>query len=622
MKRKRFGLASVAVAIALTLAACTGGGSGSSPNSQSTDGDFAACTKIYAAVSPEKVNLFTDLAKRFVDSAEGKALKQQLGLKDTDCIGIVPKSVGSGEATRLLKLGWPSDQTDTPQPTLWSPASTMWTSDVADSQGAALVPDPQSFATTPLVYAMPEEMARQLGWPDKPLGLQDLQKICVDPQGWSRFGGAAATWGPFKLGKTSPHTSTSGLNALLMQAYAVAKDAKGNPKTSGLTETDVKNAESFTKSIESCVIHYGDTTGNVLQRIYDRDQNGQSLSYVSAVAVEETSVISYNQGNPTSSYVKPEDQAKLVAPRKKLVAIYPSGGSLVSDDPIVVLGTTANAQWVTPQDRTIGEAFKKYVLGPDAQAILGNFGFRPADTKAKPTGLVTAQYGANPDLPKIILGQPNVNTTRAATAQWDQVRKPSSVLLLIDVSGSMGYDSGANDNKSRLQEAVDSAAATVDHFRPTDELGVWVFSTSLKSDFGDGVAVVRDVKPLGGDGENLKSQLAHLNPVQGTPLYDATGKAFDFMHKRAQAGRINAIVLLTDGEDSTKSPESLDALKQQLRAPAESNDPLQVRVFPIAYGESQREVLGDIASSSGGLLFDAKDPRRLKLIIASVMNNF
>ncbi len=600
MNRSRIPWAAFLAVLALLLSACTGGSPGTT---DSTTGDYDGCTRVVAAVSPEKVNMFTDLANRFKNSAEGKALSK--------CATVVPVSVSSGEATRLLKAGWPTDQTTKPQPVIWSPASTSWTADVADSQGKALVPDPKSFATTPVVLAMPERMARALGWPDKPVGLKDIESICTDPQGWGKFGGAASTWGPFKLGKTTPMTSTTGLNTLLMQAYA----ATG--KTSGLTAADIAKAKDFTSKLEECVIHYGDTTGSVLQRIYDRDQNGQSLGYVSAVAVEETSVINYNMGNPSSSVIDPN--TKLTPPKEKLVAVYPSGGSLVSDNPIVVLG--APAKWVTDEQRTAAQAFAKFVQTDEAQAVLGDYGFRPANPKAKPTGKVTAEFGANPALPTVILEKPSVAVTATAVQQWQEVRKPSSVLLLIDVSGSMGDPAKDGTSNTRLQGAINGAIATLGHFRPTDELGVWVFSSTLKSPAGDGIAVLRDVKPLGGDAENLAKQIQQLNPVQGTPLYDSIGSAFNSMHTRSKAGRINAIVVLTDGQD-TNSKIDLDSLKRQLRAPEESNDPLQVRVFPIVYGEASPQALKEIAVASGGQVFDASDPRRLALVFQSVMNNF
>jgi Ca-activated chloride channel family protein len=596
MQRKgKFLIASVAIALALS--GCTNSNNTPDPNDF---GDLKGCTPVVAAVSSEKVNLFTELANRFKDSPEGKAL--------STCAAIVPRDVASGEAARLLKLGWPSDQTDKPRPAIWSPASKSWVDNVADSQGAALVPNPTSFARTPVVIAMPERMAKTLGWPDKPIGLRDLHDLCLDPQGWGKFGGASSIWGKFKLGKTNPNTSTTGLNVLLMQNYTAAG------KTKELTEADVAAGAQFSKELESCVIHYGDTTGNVLDRVYKRDQNSQGLNYVSAIAVEETSVINYNLGNPTSRVVKADEQ--LTKPKERLVAIYPSEGSLESDNPIVALG--APADWVTPEQRTAAEAFAKFVQTPAAQSVLGDFGFRPLDPAAKPGGLVTAEYGVDPAKPTTLLEKPSVPVVSSATSQWEDVRKPSSVRELIDISGSMRESAGEGMNMSRMDGAIASAVDTLDHFRPSDEVGVSAFTTDIPNN----IAELRAVKPLGGDRENLAAEIKKLVPMNGTPLYDVISQAQKDMKKNAQPGRINAIIVLTDGQDSG-SRISLDDLKRQLRGPDEGDDPAPVRVFPIIYGgEASPDALRQIAEASGGQVFNAADPRRINLVFRSVVNNF
>jgi Ca-activated chloride channel homolog len=589
-------------AILLILSGCSLPQDGQGePDAQGDFGDTGGCTPVLAAVSPEKVNLFTELSEQFADSAEAESL--------ANCAVIQPYAVSSGEASRLLRTGWSEGTTASPRPVIWSPASSIWVNQVADSQGDALVPDPVSFARTPVVLAMPERMATAMGWPEKDLGLSDVRSLCLDPKGWGRYGGAIGLWGDFKLGKTNPNSSTTGLNTLLMQNYA----ASG--KKAGLTTKDITKGTRFAQDLESCVIHYGDTTGNVLRRIYDRDQNGESLNYVSAVAVEETSVINYNLGNPTSGVIT--EDMELEPPSEKLVAIYPKEGSLVSDNPIVVMGDPAD--WVSDEQREAAEAFQKFALTNTAQELLGDYGFRAADSKIKPSGLVSTEYGADPNKPTTYLEKPSVSVVSAALRQWESIRKPSSVLLLMDVSGSMADDSGTG--QSRMTEAINGAVGTLDHFRPTDELGVWVFTTGIESGVGENIVELRSVSPLAGDAENLAREIKNLTPQEGTPLYDSIDTAFKYMYARADVGRINAIVVLSDGED-TDSFTDIEELKRALRGPAERTDPLQVRVFPIVYGSADKSALTDIAEASGGQVFDASDPRRLSLVFTSVMNNF
>ena len=594
----------MAAIVALALTACTGGGG---ENGTTSDGGQGfpddGCTHIAVATSSEKVNMLDELAKAFKDSPEHEGLET--------CATVRPTNVSSGNATRFLTSGddWPSDDKSL-WPTLWSPASTVWTDRVAAAASPGLVGEPKSFTRTPVVFGMPEPMATALGWPNTPISITDLENLCQDPAGWGSVG--KDIWGAFKISKTNPNTSTTGLSTILMQSY----EATG--KAEGLTSADVEASADFSRVFEECVIHYGDTTGNVLSTLYDETQNGSNGSaYVSAVALEETSLLNYNQGNPDSHTVQPGET--LTPPKTKLVAVYPAGGSMWSDNPITVLG----ADWVTAEQRTAGEAFAEFVQTTAAQKILPDYGFRPLDESVPLGDLFTAKLGVDPAQPAVTLPKPEVDVISTAIDQWTQVRKPSSVLELIDISGSM--DDPIGDGRSRLDGAIEGAQSTLNHFRSTDEIGVWAFTTGISSDEGEGIQVLRDVSALGSDGEKLDSSLADLRYAQrnGTPLYDSILLAYEAMSERAEPGRINAIVVLSDGED-TDSSISLDSLIAKIgKSTKEGGDDAPVRIFPIAYGEgADTSALQRIADVTGGQLFDASNAERIDLVFASVINNF
>lgn len=603
-RRSLRGLAAASVVLpVLVLAGCFGpSGDG---DGDGGDGDFAddGCTSVVVATSSEKVNMLDALADAFKESPEHAGL-------DT-CATVRPINVSSGDATRFLTAGgdWPDDD-QRRWPTMWSPASTVWTERVAAAGSPALVGEPESFTHTPVVFGVPETMARALGWPDAEIGIPDLEALCADPDGWASVG--KPLWGSFKISKTNPNTSTTGLSAILMQSYAAAG------KTSDLTVTDVEAAADFSRVFEECVIHYGDTTGKVLTTLANDSANGASGSgYVSAIALEETSLLNYNQGNPDSHTVEPGET--LTPPSEKLVAIYPSGGSMWSDNPLTVLG----ADWVTAEQATAAAAFAAFVQTEEAQRILPQFGFRPLDESVPLGDLFTEAYGVDPAQPVISLPRPDVAVVSAAIDQWTQIRKPSSVLELIDISGSM--DDAIGDGRSKLDGAIEGAQTTLGHFRSSDEIGVWAFTTGLSSSAGENVAVLRDVTPLGSDRESLDTSLEDLRFAQreGTPLYDAIAAAYDEMTARAEPGRINAIVVLSDGQD-TDSTISLDSLIARIGTSSrEGADAAPVRIFPIAYGEgADTGALRRIAEATGGQWFDASDAAKIDLVFASVINNF
>jgi Ca-activated chloride channel family protein len=590
-----------AVAAALVLAACTSSGGQTSNLSKLPDD---GCTAVVVATSSEKVNLMEDLGRAFKQSPEHKAL--------ATCASVVPINVSSGTGAQILAAdptSWPlKDQNY--WPTIWSPASTVWTDRVVAAGGEHLVAGAESFARTPVVFAVPQTMATALGYPAKPIGLPEIEKLISDPEGWGSVG--KPLWGSFKIAKTNPNTSTTGLSVILMQSYAASKKAKH------LTVADVQKSAAFSRVFESGAIHYGDTTGKVLQTLYNATQNGAKGSgYVSAVAVEEASLFNYNLGNPDSHTVQPGE--KLTPPKEKLVAVYPSGGSMWSDNPAVVLG----APWVTPAKQAAGQAFLKFLKTRPAQELLPKYGFRPLDTSVDVSQYLNAEVGIDPAKPTIALPEPSADVVSAAIDQWADIRKPSAILELIDISGSM--DEAAGDGRSKLDGAIDGAQSTLGNFRRTDEIGLWAFTTGIKSDHGANVVPVREFAPLGGDRETMKSSVADLRHTGhgGTPLYDAVATAYDDMVKHAETGRINAIVVLSDGQD-TDSDLSLDSLLIKIGSSAkEGTAASPVRIFTIAYGKSaDTGSLGRISKASGGQLFDATDPTRIDAVFASVINNF
>ena len=598
----------LAFASILVLTGCTAGGNGNNTSENPTSSSFEndGCVHLTIATSSEKVNLMEELATAFKSSPEHEAL--------AECVTIKPINVSSGDGTTILASNpdtWPLADEEY-WPSLWSPASTIWTDRVAAAGNSNLVSGAESFTHTPVVFAMPESMAKALDYPNTPISLNKLEELIVSPDGWGSVG--KPLWGDFKISKTNPNTSTTGLSTILMQSYA----ASG--KTDGLTVDDVAAAEEFSRNFELGAIHYGDTTGKILTTLYNESNksNGTGSSYVSAIAVEETSLINYNLGNPDSHTVQPGET--LTPPREKLVAIYPEGGSLWSDNPIAVL----NAPWVTAEKKEASEAFATFLQTKPAQEILPKYGFRPLDTSVDLGELFTPKNGIQPDQPAVSLPKPDPAVVSAAIDQWEDIRKPSAVIELVDISGSM--DESIGDGRSRLDGAIAGVQDTVGHFRSSDYVGVWAFTTGVESEIGQNIVPLRDFEPLGSDKEQLSNAVEDLKNAQkgGTPLYDSISSAYDYMTERAESGRINAIVVLSDGDD-TDSRTSLDSLIVKLNESnaGEGNNSAQVRIFPIAYGEgANMDALKRIADASGGQVFDATDPEKIDRVFAQVINNF
>ena len=247
---------------------------------------------------------------------------------------------------------------------------------------------------TPLVIAMPRPMAEALGWPAQQLGFADLLTLSQNPEGWGAVG--HPEWGPFRLGKTNPNFSTSGLNFTIAEYYAAVG------KTQGLTVEDLARpaAVEFATQIESAVVHYGDITMTFLNNWFAADARGTALTYASVVAVEEKSVIDYNLGNP-DGVLSPGEEPRV--PRDPLVAIYPEEGTLFSDSPFIVLDT----EWVDDEEKAAAAAFETFVQLPENQQAVLEYGFRPNNAAVPLAAPIVAENGVDPAQPTAELEVPS-----------------------------------------------------------------------------------------------------------------------------------------------------------------------------------------------------------------------
>ena len=612
MRRATRGVVGVAAAtLLLGMAACSSSGGEGTATTTTPDGtvDPGDCIVVDLAASPEKITLMTDLARTFNE--------QENKVGDRCTFARVLRKA-SGAAATLLSAGWPDPEANGPQPVIWSPAASGWGSIVnqrlADQGQAPIAPASKPFMLTPLVIAMPQPMAEALGYPDKPLGFKDVTALANDPEGWAKFG--HPEWGPFRLGKTNPNFSTSGLNFTVAEYYA----ATG--KSEGLTSEDLArpDVEQFASDVEGAVVHYGDTTLTFLNNWYRADARGTALTYVSAVAVEEKSLLDYNRGDP-DGVLDPGEVAR--PPKVPLVAIYPTEGTLFSDNPLIIL----DAPWVSPEQQQAAELFRDYVLRPENQQRVLEFGFRPGNPQVAVGEPIVAANGVDPAQPQAVLEVPEPAVLVEVLDKWAEQRKAARVLLVMDVSGSMGEPSGPGASTTKLELAKQAATASLDQFKDEDEVGLRIFTTDITGEAGVNHLDLLPVEPIGGQRAELSQRLSDLVPLNGTPLYDVTQDSADFLRDTFDPDKINAVVLLTDGRNEDGEPgddeAQLEALLTSLRGSSEGVNSEPVRIFAIAYGEdADLAVLRRIAEASNAVAYDASDASTINQVFAAVVSNF
>ncbi|HEX8646659.1 MAG TPA: VWA domain-containing protein [Thermoleophilaceae bacterium] len=564
MKRSQAVIAVIAVIAVAVLAFGRGGGDGGGGGGGGGDIPSkapAGALSIPFAYSPEKEKLLEPLIDRF------NGEKKKVGGRQ---VFVEGSAVSSGEAQQKIARG-------TLKTVAWSPASSLWGRLLNFEADQPFAPEENpSIVRTPLVIAMWEPMAQALGYPRKKLGFDDILKLARSRTGWAQFG--RPQFGEFKLVHTNPDFSTSGLSAVVAEYYA----ATG--KKEGLVEKDVagSRARQIVKDIERSIVHYGDTTLFIAEQM-----RKAGPGYASAVAMEEVTLLDFNKNR---------------GGQPKLVAIYPDEGTFYSDNPYIVL----DAPWVNEQQREGAREFAKFLEEQIDAERAGEFGFRPPDLKEKPAGSISAAAGADPAQPERVLGLPEPRVLSRVRETWREDRKPANVLLVVDTSGSMVEE-------NRLERAKEGLEAFLREVSPNDRVGLTTFSDEIRP--------LVPIAPVRANEPRLRQNIDSLIADGGTAFRDAAIAGLETVQGLHDRERINAVVLLTDGED-TDSQRSLEQAVQRMEAQGDSEN--RVRVFTIAYSagaEGAEEALERIASASGGQAYSG-DTEDIELVYRSISSFF
>jgi Ca-activated chloride channel family protein len=395
-----------------------------------------------------------------------------------------------------------------------------------------------------------EQLADAYGYPERKLGYKELSELATG--GWAAVG--KPEFGAFKYVHTNPDFSTSGLSAVSASYYAAAG------KKEGLTEADVARSRPQVRRLERSIVHYGDTTGFIAQ-----EMRKHGLGYASAAAMEETTLIDFNRSAGDGD---------------RLVAVYPEEGTFFSDNPLITL----QGDWVSAEQREAAKVFGAFLAKEVTPETAGAEGFRPADENTAPAGLVTAASGVDPQEPRRVLRVPEPRVLAKLKAAWRADRKPANVMLVFDCSDSMGAE-------NKLDQAKEALIAFLREAAPQDRVGLTKFSSDITP-----------LVPIAGMRTNRARLIAAAKTIlpQGdTRVRDATVEGVKAVERVLDKDAINAVVMLTDGEDTVSSRSAERTLSELERQGRKESG--QIRVFTIAYGTDPNEAeLERYAEATGG----------------------
>ena len=190
----------------------------------------------------------------------------------------------------------------------------------------------------------------------------------------------------------------------------------------------------------------------------------------------------------------------------------------------------------------------------------------------------------------------------------------SSLLLLIDASGSMGNEIGSGNSQVKIEAAKHAATAALGRAAQSGSVEVAVLAFS-----GDCQDPVPRYQDFTRDVDRLTQFIASLQPGGGTPMADALPFANRFMDRNGDAGAsTRMIMLLADGQNDCGNVG-------QAMASLQSGGIIfrhETVGFGITPNSQATQDLRQIATQTGGAYHHAVDANQLADVFMEFVDTF
>jgi Ca-activated chloride channel family protein len=464
-------------------------------------------------------------------------------------------------------------------PDVWIPDSSMWLLRLKSEASGFVPTDGTSVAQSPVVVAMPEPIAQTIGWPNKELGWKDLLAQMQKSR-------------TLRTGIVDPTRDAAGLSGLLALASSAGAGVQGETAKAAALRA-LANGSSALRD-------------DLLQKFPQSADAAGISGGLSAAPLSEEDVVTYNAARPPVH----------------LAALYLEPQPAGLDYPYAVM------PGVDLQKSALATALRQALNAGGFKNALAAVGLRSADGTlganfALPVGApqATTPTSAKPDPAQggaaaTVL---SASAISQAIGGWAAVTLPAQALAVFDISGSMTTKVPTAGGQTRAQVTQGAARRGLSLFDDKWSVGMWVFSTELigKQAWKE----VVPISPLSAARAELQASIAQIVPKRGggTGLYDTALAAYKEVQGVWQDGKVNSVLLFTDGKNENKAGLTREELIAALK---KANDPRRpVRMVIIGIGdEVDRKELQDIAAAtSAGGVFIAEDPARINDIFLEAM---
>lgn len=456
-------------------------------------------------------------------------------------------------------------------PDVWIPDSSTWLMRLQSVASGFEPANRASIARSPVVLAMPEPVANSIGWPEKkPSWASILQLITATTK--------------LHTGIVEPTRDAAGLSGLL----SVGAVASAGPDPQ----------KSITQALRALATGRSLLREDLLARFPRSADPAAISSALSAAALSEEDVIAYNAKKPPVP----------------LAALYLDPPPLSLDYPYAVMPGIQAAQ----SDAAAG--LFKVLTTASFRDRLGAQGLRDSNgvftagfpaPQGAPSPAGTASSAASTTNPGgTAAGGPDPAAVDRALSTWSISTQPGRVLAVVDVSGSMSTPVPTAGNATREAVTVQAAGKGLGLFDDSWAIGLWTFSTDL-----EGTREWRELTPIAPLSTNrlqLQAALGTITPKAkgNTGLFDTMRAAYNNVQNGWQAGRVNSVVMFTDGENDNPGGLTQQQLVSDLKKQLDPDRPVQVIIIGIGK-EVNRAELEAIVKVTGGGVFVTEDPAKI-----------
>ncbi|MGN9906952.1 substrate-binding domain-containing protein [Phytohabitans sp. LJ34] len=489
------------------------------------------------------------------------------------CVGVevsetspvdLAAALAAKHGVALTGVGGASGSTTIPD--VWISDSSIWLHRLRAAAPGFTPTDGASLALSPVVLAMPEPVAKGVGWPAKKVDLPALLQQILTGSG-------------LRAGLVEPTRDAAGMSGLLALGAAAGQTGGNARETQTAALRLLAGGRSAVRD---------DLTAKFPQAA-DQASITQGLG---VAALSEEDVIRYNAKKPPVP----------------LAAIYLDPAPLPLDYPYAVMPGT------DPDKAAAADSLHKALNAASFRDRLGALGLRGPDGSGG-SGFTTPSGAPPKTAPPSAAGKggaPDTQVVDAALSTWTAVTAPSRMLAVFDISGTMRGPVPTAGGASRMEVTKEAARRGLGLFGDDWAVGVWVFSTNLGG--GRDWREIAPIGPLASTRGELLQKISGIQPKQNgdTGLYDTLAAAYETVQDGWQAGRVNSVLILTDGigNDDPEGGLSLPALLNRLEELKDPKRPIQVIILGLGDAVN-RGALDQITRTTGGGVLVAKDPAQI-----------